>query len=221
MSEWTESDRRIGMWSAASAAGIGVVYAIVGIIGVMERPPGGDAFRQVDPYLAILEILIILFVVALVTMMSAVYAYAAAGRKTYALAALAFTVAWAILTCSTHFVGLTVGRQIEAAAMPQLSQQLSFEGWPTIALALDLLGWDFFLGLSLLFASAVFKGGGRKQARVRAGMILGGTLCLAGTLGPLLGRMRLQVLGIAGYAFVLPAVCALLAVLFAREQGKG
>ena len=217
MSHWTQSDRQIGAWSAICAAVLGVVYAIVGAIGVVARPRGLGPLSQVDPYLAVLEILIILSAVSLVVMMAAVYAGASPERKTYGLAALAFTIVLAVLTCSVHFASLTVGRQIAPEAAPLLSAQLSFEKWPSLALALDLLAWDFFLGLALLFAAPVFRGD-RLQNLVRVGMYLVGALCLVGTSGPMLGRLWLQFPAIVGYAFVLPVVCALLAILFARPR---
>lgn len=219
MTEWTPADRSLGIWSARGVAVLGVVYVLVGIIGVVERPPGLPSLRQVDPYLAILEFLIILSAVCLVVLMAAVYAYAPPGNKTYGLVALAFMVAFAVLTWSTHFASLTVGRQIAFESMPGFSRQLSFGEWPTLSLSLDLLGWDFLLGLSLLFAAPVFWGD-RLQNMVRIAMNVDGALCLAGTLGPLSGHMWLQFPAIVGYAFVLPVVCVLLAVLFVRSDRR-
>jgi len=216
MSHWTETDRRIGIWSAAGGAVIAAVYVSTGIIGLLARPPNASLLQQVDPYLAVMEILIILFAVNLVAIQASVYAFAQADRKTYALLALTFTGAFAVLTCAVHFVSLTVGRQVKAEALPRLVQHLSFDRWPSVALTVDLLAWDFFVGLSLLFAAPVFRSGGLR-GNIRALMILGGVLCLAGTFGPLLGNLQIQFLAIAGYAFVLPVVCALLAVLFRRE----
>ncbi len=164
-----------------------------------------------DPYLAILEFLIILSAVSLVVMMAAVYAYASRETKTCSLVALAFMLAFAVLTCSTHFASLTVGRQIASETMPQFSRQLSFGEWPTLSLALDLLGWDFLLGLSLLFAAPVFRGE-RLQNTVGVAMYVDGALCVAGTLGPLSGHLWLQLPAIVGYAFVLPVVCVFVAL---------
>jgi len=159
MSEWTQTDRRIGVWSATSATAIGIIYVVVGLIGVVARPRSPNPLQQVDPYLAILEALIILSAVVLVIMMAAVYAYAPTVRKTYALTALAFMICSAVLTCGVHFASLTVGRQIDARVLPLLSHQLSVnEDWPTFAMSLDLLAWDFFLGLALVFAARVFVG---------------------------------------------------------------
>lgn len=213
MNTWTPTDRRIGMWSATSVAVIGIVYVATGAIGIFARPPGEGLLRQVDPYLAILEFLIILSAVALVVMMAAVHAYAAPETKTFSLTSLSFMVAFATITCITHFASLTVGRQ-QSAAMPQLAHHLSF-GWLSVALALDLLAWDFFLGFSLLFAAPVFRGD-RLQTYIRRCTLLAGALCLAGTFGPLLHRIRIQFLAIVGYAFVLPLIAVLVAVFFKR-----
>ncbi len=67
-----------------------------------------------------------------------------------------------------------------------------------------------------LFAAPVFRGGGRSAA-VRRTMRVSGMLCLAGALGPASGDLRLQYLGIAGYAAVFPVVCVLLARWFASR----
>jgi uncharacterized membrane protein len=104
MSEWTQTDWRVGMWSALDAATIGAIFVVVGLIGVAARPPSPEPLQQVDPYLAILEALMILFAVLLVVMMAAVYAYATPERKTPSLAALAFTICFAVTTCGVHFV---------------------------------------------------------------------------------------------------------------------
>jgi len=218
MSEWTQTDRRIGIWSATSAATIGVIYVVVGLIGIAARPPSRLALSQVDPYLAILEVLIILSAVTLVTMMAAVQTYAGPECETIGVTAFAFIICFAVLTCGVHFASLTVGRQIDPRALSLLSHQLSFE-WPTLALALDLLAWNFFLGLALVFAAQVFKG--EAALRVRVSMTLAGTLCLTGTLGPASGHLRIQYLAIAGYAFALPISCVLLAMLFWRERCSG
>ena len=204
------------MWSAIGVAVLSGIYVGVGAVGVLMRPPGLGPLVQVDPYLAVLEFLIIPSAVALVTMMAAVYACASPQKKTHGLIALAFIIAFALLTCGTHFVSLTLGRQISSSALPQVSHQLSMVTWPTTALALDLLAWDFFLGLSLLWAAPVFRGD-RQQDTLRTVMFAAGLLCLIGLAAPLSGYMWLQVSAIIGYAFVLPVVCVLLARLFRKE----
>ena len=60
MNQAERTIRQVGMWSASGTAIVGIVYVCVGALGVLFRPSGGTLLRQVDPYLAILEILIIL-----------------------------------------------------------------------------------------------------------------------------------------------------------------
>lgn len=79
--------------------------------------------------------------------------------------------------------------------------------------ALELLAWDVFLGLSLIFAAPVFQGGGLKRA-VRITMFGAGGLSLAGTVGPAIGDLRWQRIGVFGYGVVLPVACLLLAIVF-------
>ncbi|MGA7921954.1 MAG: hypothetical protein WCA38_20010 [Candidatus Acidiferrales bacterium] len=43
-------------------------------------------------------------------------------------------------------------------------------------------------------------------------MTVTGTLWLTSTLGPATGNLRIQYLGIAGYAFALPVACTILAM---------
>jgi hypothetical protein len=186
-----------------------VLYDAIGVAGLFAFPHPGTSLRQVDPYLAILESLIIAFAVVLVVLSAAVHQCAPAGRKIWSLAALAFSVCFSALTCAVHFASLTVGRQVDHRQMPALIHQLSNESWPTAALALDLLAWDFFLGLALLLAAQSLVGPATRRARIA--LMIAGTLCLAGTAGPASGFMAIQFLGIAGYAFALPVACAMLA----------
>ena len=47
------------------------------------------------------------------------------------------------LTCTVHFVILTLSRQPEFAEQSWLPLVLSFK-WPSVVYALDILGWDVF-----------------------------------------------------------------------------
>jgi hypothetical protein len=221
MSAWAPTDRRVGMWSAWAVFGLWLVYLATGGTWLLF---GGDPARRdpgtpVDPFRAILEILIVLVALAMIALMAAVHASAPPGAKTYSVAALAFMILAAGTTCGIHFVELTVVRHLGPASPPDLSV-IFFTQWPSVFFALDLLAWDLFLGISLLFAAPAFKGDGL-QAAVRVGLILSGILCVAGTLGPALGDLRFQLLGITGYAALFPVVCLLLAILFGRAELRG
>jgi hypothetical protein len=192
---------RLGVWSATTLCVIGVAYLVTLAAGFASA---GFARPIVDPVLAVMEILTLLSAPVLVVLMAAVHWYAAPQYKIHGLVAFAFMVLMAGLTSSVHFVELTAVRQSATASLT----------WPSTAV--ELLAWDVFLGLSLLFAAPVFTAG-KLETAVRAGLYVAGTLCIVGVLGPTSGDMRLQFIAVAGYAGVLPAVFLLLAMLFRRS----
>ena len=89
----------------------------------------------------------------------------------------------------------------------------------SIVYALDILTWDVFFPLSMLFAAPVL-GGSRLAAWIRVLMIASGVLSLAGLSGIVAGDMQLRNIGIVGYVGVFLVVAALLAVLFYRTTPK-
>jgi hypothetical protein len=89
--------------------------------------------------------------------------------------------------------------------------------WPSIPYALDILAWDLFFGLSMLFAAPVFSGD-RLLASIRFLMIVSGVLALAGISGVAVGDMQLRMIGVVGYAGLFPVVAMLLAILFRRTS---
>ena len=188
---------RLGMWSAIGLFMIGVFYAITVAIGIYES---GFAKPIVDPILAIMEILTLVAAPLLVILMSTIHSTASLDLKAYSSIALAFMILVAGLTSSVHFIGLTALRQT------------GMEGivWPSILYAVELLAWDVFLGLSLLFAAPVFQGKGLKR-KIRITLIITGVLCIAGTLGPVTGDMRLQFISVLGYGVVMPVVWLMIA----------
>jgi hypothetical protein len=197
---------RLGLWSAIGLAGIGVAYVLALGAGFAQH---GLHEPMRDPILAIMEVLTLLSALAIVTLLASIHDRAAPGRKVYGVAALAFGTLGAGLTSTVHFLELTADRQRDGSGFV----------WPSRIYAAELLAWDVFLGLALVFAAPVFDGGGPERAVRRALAICGG-LCLAGTVGPIVGSMRLQLIGVAGYAGVLPVAAILLARLFARSTTR-
>jgi hypothetical protein len=91
---------------------------------------------------------------------------------------------------------------------------LSFK-WPSVVYALDILAWDIFFPLSMLFAAPVFRGS-RLAAWIRVLMSASGVLALAGLSGVVAGDMQLRNISIVGYVGVFLVVAPLLAVQFYR-----
>jgi hypothetical protein len=210
--KFTATARRLGIFSAAATIILLVAYAVTLAMGLasLESPqqPIGD------PMFTILEVLIITMMPAMVALMVTVHAWAPMHAKTLSLTSLVFMGMLAGLTCSVHFVILTLSRQPEFTAQPWLPLVLSFN-WPSVVYALDILGWDVFFPLSMLFAAPVFWGT-RLAAWIRVLMTASGVLALAGLSGVVVGDMQLRNIGIVGYVGVFLVVAALLAVLFYR-----
>jgi hypothetical protein len=197
--------KRLGAWSAAALFLIGIAYAIVLAVGFAIH---GLTDPIVDPVLAIMEVLTLVSAPVVVVLIAAIHGYASVERKIFGVIALAFAVAFAGLTSAVHFVELTAVRQLGSSGIV----------WPSPAYAVELLAWNVFLGLALVFAAAVFEGEGLER-RVRLGLLTAGLLCVAGTVGPAAGNMRLQLVGVFGYAGVLPVACLMLVRVFRQHPG--
>jgi hypothetical protein len=204
--------RRLGLWSAAASAALMAAYAVALAVGLLTLPSPDVPIG--DPLFTALEILIVAMMPPLVALMAAVHAWAPARLKAFSLTAVVFMGLVAGLTCGLHFVILTIGRPGAASGWPGLGRLLEFR-WPSLAYALDILAWDVFFPLAVLFAAAVFRGRGL-ASWIRRLMVLSGVLAFAGLAGVVTGDMGLRNVGIAGYVGVFFAAAVLLGLLFRR-----
>ena len=200
----TTSGNRLGSWSAFTVFLIGVAYLVTLTIGFTVY---GLNEPIVDPVLAVMEVLTLMSAPFIVVMMAAIHDYASIDRKVYGLVALAFAILFVGMTSAVHFVELTALRQRGSGGIV----------WPSPEYAVELLAWNLFLGLALLFAAPVFDSVGAERG-VRRGLLISGVLCVAGIIGPAIGNMRLQLVGVLGYAVVLPVVSFMLARLFRSDH---
>ena len=198
------SGNRLGSWSAFAVFLTGVAYLVTLTIGFTVY---GLNEPIVDPILAVMEVLTLMSAPFIVVMMAAIHDYASIDRKIYGLVALAFAILFVGMTSAVHFVELTALRQRGTGGIV----------WPSPEYAVESLAWNLFLGLALLFASPVFDSVGAEQG-VRRGLLISGVLCVAGIIGPAIGFMRLQLVGVLGYAGVLPVVSFMLARLFRSDH---
>lgn len=194
---------RVGYWSAIALFCIGVGYLLTLSAGFVRH-----GFREpiADPVLAIMEILTLLSAVPLVTLMASIQDRSSASRSALGFSALAFASLCAGVTSTVHFVELTAARQMGGSGI----------AWPSRVYAAELLAWDIFLGLALLFAAPLFFRD-ELERLVRRVLLLCGGLCIVGAIGPAVGNMRLQLVGVFGYAVVLPLACVLMARVFGRR----
>ena len=211
---FTPTARRFGIVSAVRVVVLQVVYAGTLTAGFVSLDTPDQPIG--DPMFTILEVLILAMMPAMVALMVAVHAWAPAQAKTFSLTAVVFMGLLAGVTSSLHFVILTLSRQPEFTELTELPLFLRFE-WPSVAYALDILAWDVFFPLSMLFAAPVF-GGSRLASSIRILMITSGLLAFAGLGGVITGNMSLRNVGIVGYLGVFLIVAVLLAIVFYRTN---
>ncbi|MDF2701888.1 MAG: hypothetical protein K0S10_832 [Rubrobacteraceae bacterium] len=212
--QFTATARSLGIFSAAATVILLVAYAVTLAVGLASLESAQQPIG--DPMFTILEVLIIIMMPVMVALMVVVHAWAPVHAKALSLISLVFMSLLAGVTCSLHFVILTLSRLPEFTGQPWLPLVFSFS-WPSIAYALDILGWDVFFALSMLFAAPVFRGS-RLAAWIRVLMIASAVLALAGLSGVVAGDMQLRNIGIVGYVGVFLVVAALLVVLFYRAR---
>ena len=210
--EFTATARRLGVYSSAATAVLLAAYAVTLAVGLVSLESPDHPIS--DPMFSILEVLIIVMMPAMVVMMAAVHAWTPRQLKALSLVSVIFMGLLAGLTCSLHFVVLTLSRHPVFTEQPWLPLVMSFR-WPSIVYSLDILGWDIFFAFSMLFAAPVFSGN-RLAAWVRVAMITSGMLSLAGLIGVAAGDMQVRNIGILGYVGAFLITCILLAILFHR-----
>jgi hypothetical protein len=147
----------------------------------------------------------------MVALMIAVYACAPVRLRALSLTAVGWMMMLAALTMTVHFVELTFVRRIDPAELPGFDRLLNFQ-WPSLLYATDIVAWDLFLGLALLFAAPVFTGARYRWAR--RGLLVSGALCLLGLVGPIFNVLAWRGIGIFGYAVVFPVTCLALSRAF-------
>ena len=195
--------RRIGVVASIAVVVMSAAYGITLAGGLRSLASPQDAIG--DPWFSILELQILLLAPLMVFVMAAIHDWVGPEGKTTSLVALVFTSLLAGLTCSVHFVILAVGGPLHVTF-----------AWPSIPYALDILAWDGFFGIAMLFAAAAFHGD-RLRVAIRVLATLSGTLALAGFVGVATGELQLRMIGVVGYAVVYPVVIALVAVVLRRR----
>ncbi|WP_197080327.1 hypothetical protein [Methanosarcina siciliae] len=123
---FTSQHRMLGRAAAFAVFLLLIAYTVTLVPGFLSLKSPPDSIG--DPYLSILELLIIVIAPLMVIVVIAIHAYASPETKAYSLTARAFMIIMASITCTVHFVILTVSRQIESAGFPWVSLFFSFNG---------------------------------------------------------------------------------------------
>lgn len=181
---------RVGSLAGAGVVAVGLAYVIVLAVGFARH---GFSEPIADPILAIMELLTLASVLPLVVLAVAILSVASDATRMWGIVAVCFIVMFAAATSGVHVVELTAGRQLGSTGLV----------WPSTTYAIELLAWDLFLGLALLFMAGALDPEVAPRWLRRIIQITG-ALCLAGLIGPAVGNMRWQLIGVFGYAVMLP-----------------
>jgi hypothetical protein len=204
------SPRIVGIVAGLGLAALTLLYDVTLALGFAALRSPAD--QVPDPYFTALELLILAIGPAFVTLTAAVHVWTPLAAKVFTLTALAFAAISAGLTSTVHFMILIVSRERAFAQAPWLPLLISFRR-PSIACVLDILAWDVFSALSVLFAQQAFVSG-RLERSIRVLLITSAVLSLAGLTGLIKGDMQLRNIGILGYAVVFPVAAVSIARSF-------
>lgn len=204
--------RALGIAAAWTTFAVNEVYAVLSGIAFLQE---GTAVES-GPFLSVMALLVVLMGPSLVLTMVAVHAFADPERRIYGLAAVGLMVACVTVTSCVNFLLLLVSSSPELFAESWRALFLPCR-WPAPAFVLDNFVWDWFFGVSMLFAAPIFGGDPLKRA-LRFLMVASGTLCLAGLAWLAVSPAQGIIIGILGWGAAGPLVFVLLANVFTRTR---
>lgn len=83
MTAESSSTLRVGEWAAFAQIVLAAAYILTGLAWLASARPGADPFRPADPFLAVLEALIILCAVGFIVIAATAQATAQAAHPAY------------------------------------------------------------------------------------------------------------------------------------------
>jgi hypothetical protein len=215
----TRGVSQLGFWSALIVLLGGIVY----LVSIVWNSVGGFPYPPVSMTKTLAGITVLLMAPALMILIACIHAYAPRNKKVLSQIGSMFLVAFAVLALINRFLQFTVlGQQNDGLALFDLYTLHS------VALALEMLSWGFFLGLATLFVAPVFAGG-TLEHWIRRLLIINGILFASGigyVLANQLGAANQMFsalemgFGVLAWAVILPLATVLLAVLFKRLERR-
>lgn len=139
---FTRQHAFVGKRIAWLVASLITIYLITLILGMLSLDSPQEQIG--NPYFTILELLIIILAPLMVIALAVVHIYASKQQKIYSLLALVFISIATSITCSLHFVTLTLSQQPAFANLDWTPLLFSFN-WTSVAYSLDILAWDLSL----------------------------------------------------------------------------
>ncbi|MBQ4821722.1 hypothetical protein [Aquimarina sp. MMG016] len=194
---------------------LGMGYLITTILGFISLDSPQDPIA--DPFFTMMEILILLIVLFTVISLIGIHYCNPKKVKIFSFISVVFMLLVAGISSCVHFTVLALGNQAKIQELPDFDMVFSFK-WPSVVYVLDILAWDWFYAISILFLAPIFKRNGIEQV-IQILIILCGILCLVGLLGIPLNNMQVRNIGVIGYGVISPFIFLMIAKYIGKKVG--
>lgn len=199
--------------SSLSLFALGVLYIFVTSLGLMSLNQPTDPIG--NPYLSIMEIIIITMTPFMVMLTVSIYVYNGDNNRVTNLLSVVFMVMASTLTSGVHMVVLSINNQAGSSQLPWYNQFFGWV-WPSVVYALDILAWDFFFALAILLLIPNFI---RKSRLIVVLLMISGILSLVGLVSIMTGDMQFRLMtGVVGYALVFPFASLMIGLKYFRMK---
>jgi hypothetical protein len=208
----SSSSNLLGFWSAVATTASGILYFVIILAAIVL---GQFTFPPPEWLQLTAGIISLIACPLIVVMMVSLYFVIPADKKVFSLAALAFTVLFAMSVSINRYSQLGVVRQgLDSGNTEGISWFLAYGDF-SIMLGMEFMGWAWFLGLAMLCAAPIFTQG-RFEKWLRGFMLLYAALGLVAAIAFLVAS-PLTMLGFVAWGIVLFIITWMLAVYFKRQ----
>lgn len=197
-------ENKYSMISAFTLFGLGLIYAIVLVAGLLSLNEPTDPIS--NPYVSIMEVIIILMTPFMVLFSASIYLKKENEHKLTNFMSVVFMIIASCITSGVHIVVLSINNHAGSNELPWFQQFFSWK-WPSVVYALDILAWDLFFSLAILCLIPNFY---KKNHAITVILSLSGILSLVGLIGPVIADMQFRLIGVFGYACLFPVACLLI-----------
>ena len=141
---------RLGFWSAIAATASGVIYFLIILAALLT---GNFTFPPSVPMQIFGGISSLVLPPVLVLLMASLHTVTPNEKKAYSQASLAFTLLFAGAVSINRFTQLGIVRHSQADGITAGIDWFLAYGEHSVMFGLEMLGWNWFLGLALLCAA--------------------------------------------------------------------
>lgn len=187
---------------------LGMIYLIITVLGFISLHSPDEQIG--DPFFTMMEVLILLIAPSAVISLIGIHFCTPLRDRIFSFISVAFMLLMAGISSCVHFAILALSHHPEFNKIAEIDLVFSFR-WPSIFYALDILAWDWFYAIALLFLAPIFKGD-KLNKLIKILILVSGFLCLTGLVGIPLNNMQVRNIGIVGYGVIGPFIFLLMAI---------